>query len=110
MVSVLSLMKNGPDVTKYDGLERLIPSIESISDVVDVVVPLVEGELYKGDFYGLLRSMYIDESLWYLTLRVNGLLDTSEWANDRLNIRVVRSTTAYKLLNDAIKIKDLTEG
>lgn len=91
----LSIASQAPDYTPIYGTEEFAVLLEShltylknLSSVVVRTVTAQQGAKFRGDFYGLLKSMQVQENLHYLTLRINNLFSPEDYQGDQLNILI----------------------
>ncbi len=54
---------------------------------------------FNNDFYGLLDTLGVPWYMQWITLRINGYTDPSDYTNDNLTIIVPPSATVNQLLN-----------
>jgi len=72
------------DEAYYVLLETHIPFLKAHSETKLIEVTGREGDMYCGDFYGLLDSLSIDKKFHYLIMRMNDLVSSTDYTGERL--------------------------
>lgn len=67
-------------------IESHVPFFRSHAETKYIDIEPVIGQHFKGDFYGLLNSLAVDKKYHYLVLRMNGLLASSDYTGEDLQI------------------------
>lgn len=72
------------DEAYYVLLETHITFLKNHSETKLIEVTGREGDMYCGDFYGLLDSLSIDKKYHYLIMRMNGLVSSTDYTGEQL--------------------------
>lgn len=68
-------------------------------------VSALDGDVYTGDFYGLLDSILVEKKYQYPVMRVNGLRSSSDYAGKELNILIPPFTVIDQLTAIALSVE-----
>ena len=80
-------------------LEDHIPNLLANGGTTNQTVDPATAYQFNNDFYGLLDSIGVPWYLQWITLRMNGYTDPSDYTNDNLSIVIPPSSALNQLLN-----------
>lgn len=75
-------------------LSYLQGKISSAKDIPEAIA-----HRYRGDFYGLLRSMKVPMDLHYITLRLNGFTNSADFTGEALTVLLPNESELLSLKN-----------
>ena len=87
MPTISSLKNNISQDFATESYKRLMDDhfmlIKNLVSNRSITIKPYEAIKYRGDFYGLLRNGMVDESVMYITMKINGYNSFSDYEGER---------------------------
>lgn len=86
------------DRNYYELQESHLQYLKKDPGTYEIEIDALTGDIWVGDFYGLLNHLRIDKKFTYLIMRLNGYSSASDFNGDKTSILIPSPTAIGRII------------